>query len=76
MIVLKEHIVQMFWLSKRRGYLIHMWWNIALFIDDTWSDLSDMHINHETIIGVNFKKFVFRKVFGVDVVLDIAMLMR
>lgn len=76
MVVLKEHVVEMKWLCKRESILTHVRRNIALLINDAWSNLSDVHVNHEAIVGINLKKLVLSQVFGINVVLNVAMLVR
>jgi len=53
-----------------------MGWNIARIINYTWSYLSDVHINHKTIVSINFKKFIFSQRFGFNIMLDIDVLVR
>jgi len=53
-----------------------MGWNIALFLNQTWSYLSDVHINHKTIVSINFKKFIFSQRFGLNIMLNIGVLVR
>lgn len=53
-----------------------MWWNVADFINNTWSNLSNMHIDQKTIVSVDLEKLIFREIFSIDVVLNIAVLMR
>ena len=74
MVVLEEHIVQVKVVFETRGYLIHMWWDVADLVDDAWSNLSDVHIDEKTVVGVDLSELVFGQVSGVEVVLDIAVL--
>ena len=53
-----------------------MWWDVAHFINNSWSNLSDMHIDQKTVVSVDLEKLIFCEIFGVNVVLDIAVLMR
>lgn len=53
-----------------------MGWDIALIINYTWSNLSDVHINHKTVVSINFKKFIFGQSFSLDIMLDIDVLVR
>ena len=76
MVVLKEHVVEMKWLSKSKSFLTHVRWNIALLIDDAWSNLGDVHVNHETVVGIDLKKLILSQVSGINVVLNVAMLVR
>jgi len=75
-IVLEEHIVQSLTILKLWVDLIHMGWDIALIINYTWSNLSDVHINHKTVVSINFKKFIFGQSFSLDIMLDIDVLVR
>ena len=49
--------------------------NISLLIDYTRSYLRNMHVDHQAIVSIDLGKFVISKIFGVDVMLDIAMFM-
>jgi len=75
-IVLEEHIVQTLTILKLRVDLIHMGWDIALIINYTWSYLSNVHINHKTVVSINFKKFIFGQSFSLNIMLDIDVLVR
>jgi len=59
MIMIKEFVVEGISIILIEINRIVIWWNVALFINDSWSNLSNMHINHQTVIGINFKQFVF-----------------
>jgi len=76
MIVLEEHIVQLKTILELWVDLVHMGWDIALLVNYTWSYLSNVHINHKTIVSINFKKFIFGQSFSFDIVLNIDMLVR
>ena len=75
MIMLEEHVVQLWVASEAGSPLIHVRWNVANFVDNSWSNLGDVHINQEAVVGVDLKKLVLGKVFGVNILLDIAYLM-
>jgi len=53
-----------------------MGWNIALFLNNSWSYLSDVHINHKTIVSINFIEFLLCQSFSLDIMLDIDVLVR
>lgn len=75
-VVLEEHVVQMEIVSIGRSNLVHVWWNVANFVINAWSHLSNVHIDQETIVSVDFEKLVFSEVLGIKVVLNITMLVR
>lgn len=50
--------------------------DVAYLINHTWSHLSDVHVDQKTVVSVDFKQLVFGQVFSLEVVLDIAMLVR
>lgn len=75
MIMLEEHVVQHWLTSKAGSPLIHVRRNVADFVDNAWSNLGDVHINQEAVVGVDLKKLVLGKVFGVNILLDITYLM-
>ena len=75
-IVLEEHVVQLKTILKLWVDLIHMGWDIALLVNYTWSYLSNVHINHKTIVSINFKKFILGQRFSFDIMLNIDMLVR
>lgn len=54
--------------------LVHMSWNIALFVNYAWSYLSNVHINHKTVVSINFEKFILGQRFSFNVMLNIDML--
>jgi hypothetical protein len=54
----------------------HMGWNIINFLNDTWSNLSNVHINKKTIISIYFLKFFWSQLLGINIMLNIAVLMR
>ena len=56
------------------GNLVHVWRDVADFIDLAWSDLSDVHIDHETVVAIDLHELFLVQVFGVKVVLNINML--
>ena len=56
--------------------MIHVWWNIRNFINHSRSNLRNMHINHQTIVAINFHQLVLAQIFRVDVVLNISVLVR
>lgn len=74
--VLIEHIVQLEVWGKRRSNMVHVWRNIALFNDIAWPDLGNMHIDKQTIVSVNFIKFILGELSRVNVILNVAMLVR
>ena len=74
MVVLKEHVIQMKWIGKSWSNLIHVWWNVARLINNTRSNLSDVHIDQKTVISINFEQFVFSQFFGVQIMLDVTVL--
>ena len=74
MIVLEEHIVQIFILSEPKCDLVHMWWNITNLIDNSRPDLSNMHVDHQAIVAIDLKQFVLCQVFCVNIMLNVAML--
>ena len=45
-------------------------------MDDAWSNLGDMHINHEAVVAVDLIKLILSQRGGVDVFLDVNMLER
>ena len=53
-----------------------MWWDVADFINNTWSNLSNMHIDQKTIVSVDLEKLFFGEIFSFHIVLNIAVLMR
>jgi len=53
-----------------------MGWNIALFLNNSWSYLSDVHINHKTIVSINFIEFLLCQSFSLNIMLDIDVLVR
>lgn len=57
-VVLEEHVIQMKWVGKSWSNLVHVWGDIAGLINNTWSNLSDMHVNQKTIVSIDFKQFV------------------
>jgi hypothetical protein len=75
-VVLEEHVVQMEIVSIGRSNLVHVWWNVANFVINAWSHLSNVHIDQETIVSVDFEKLVLSEVLGIKVVLNITMLVR
>lgn len=75
MVMLEEHIVQMEWVRETWGNLVHVWWDVADFLDDSWSNLGDMHIDEKTVVSINFNKFFLIQIFGIDIVLNITVLM-
>lgn len=50
--------------------------DVAYLINHAWSHLSDVHVDQKTVVSVDFKQFVFGQVFRLEVVLDIAVLVR
>ena len=56
------------------GNLIHVWRDVADLIDLAWSDLSDVHIDHETVVAIDLHKLFLVQVLGVKVVLNISVL--
>ena len=75
-VVIKEHIVQVEIILESGSGLTHVRRDIPLLINDARSHLRNMHINHQGVVSINFKKFVVSKILGVDVVLDVTVLMR
>jgi hypothetical protein len=51
-----------------------MWGDVRLLINDAWSNLSDVHVDQQTVVTVDFIKFVLIEISGVDIVLDVHML--
>ena len=74
--VFKEHVVQMNWAFKVWSDLVHVWWDVRLFLNDSWTNLSDMHVNHETVVCINFNQLFFGEISSVDVILNITMFVR
>jgi len=75
MVMLEEHVVQIEHIRETWCELVHVWWDIAHFLDDSWSHLGDMHIDEETVVSINFNKLVLAQIFGIDVILNITVLM-
>jgi len=59
MIMIEEFVVESISIILIEINPIVIWWNIALFVNDSWSNLSNMHVNHQTVVGINFEQFVF-----------------
>jgi hypothetical protein len=53
----------------------HVWWHVVYFLNDTWSNLGDMHVNKKTVVCINLIELLWSQLIGIDVVLNIAMLM-
>ena len=75
-VVLEEHVVQVQVVSESQSGLVHVRRDVAYLINHTWSHLSDVHVDQKTVVSVDFKQLVFGQVFRLEVVLDIAMLVR
>lgn len=73
--MLEEHVVQVQVALEASGHLIEVGWNVADLIDDTGSNLGDVHVNEEAVVSVNLEELVLGQIFGVNVVLNIAVLM-
>ena len=73
---LEEHVVKMNWLIEGRSVVIHVSWHIADLVDDTWSHLSDVHIDHQAVVSIDLIKLLLRKILCLNVVLDIHVLVR
>jgi hypothetical protein len=58
MVMFKEHVIQVKWVSKTWSNLVHMWWNIAGLINNAWSNLSNVHIDQKTVVSVYLEKFI------------------
>lgn len=76
MVVLEEHVVQMQWVLESWGNLVHMWWNVADLVNLSGSDLSDMHVDHQTIVAINLHELFLGQVFGIQIVLNVGVLVR
>jgi hypothetical protein len=74
--MLEEHVVQMKIVSEGRSSLVHVRRNVANFVNNTRSNLGNMHIDQKTIVSVDFEKFVVCEVFSINIVLNITMLVR
>ena len=74
-VVLEEHVVQMEWVTESWRNMVHVWWDIADFLDNTWSDLGDMHIDEKTVVSINLDKLFLAQIFGIHIILNITMLM-
>jgi len=74
-VVLEEHVVQMEWVGEAWGDVVHVWWHVAHFLDNTWSHLGDMHIDEKTVVSVNLNELFLAQILGVHIVLNIAVLM-
>ena len=74
-VVLKEHVVQVAWVGKGWSNLVHVWWNIACLVDYAWSHLGDVHIDQKTVVSINLEKFILSQILGVNIMLDVAVLM-
>lgn len=59
MIEVKEHVVKVLTLITSRFNLVKMSRNVAHFIQVLGSHLTDVEIDHMTVICVNFKHLVF-----------------
>jgi len=73
--MLEEHVVQVQVALEASSVLIEVGRNVADFINDTGSNLGDMHINKKGVVGINLEELVLGQIFGVNVLLDIADLM-
>ena len=61
-------------LNEVSVHLVHVRRHVALFLNDAGTDLSDMHVDHETIVSVDFEKLIVSEILGIKEVLDIHML--
>jgi hypothetical protein len=73
-VVLEEHVIQMKWVGESWSNLVHVWWDIASLINNSRSNLSDVHIDQKTVISINFEQFIFSQFLGVHIMLDITVL--
>ena len=76
MVVLEEHVVQIQLVTEGGRYLIHVWWNVAHLLNHPWPNLSDVHVNHETVVAINFEQLILIQAVGLDELLDVHVLVR
>lgn len=58
MVVLKEHVVQVVVTRKASSSLIEVRWDVADLVDDTRSNLCNVHIDKEGIVSVDLEELV------------------
>ena len=67
-IELKVHVVQMVIDSLLMSNLVQVAWDVALLIKVLRTDLSNMHVNHVSIVTVNLHHLVLVIAIDIDVV--------
>ena len=67
-IELKVHVVQMVIDSLLMSNLVQVAWDVALLIKVLGTDLSDVHVNHVSIVTVNLHHLVLVIAIDIDVV--------
>lgn len=58
------------------GHLCHVRWDVGGLINHARSDLSNVHIDHQAVVPINFKELVFVQGLGLDEALDVDIFMR
>ena len=53
------------------GNLVHVWRDVADLIDLTWSDLSNVHVNHVRVEAVDIEHLILVVAVNVDGVLHV-----
>ena len=78
MVVFKEHVIQ----SQTRvkllvcSNLVHMCGDVRLIVNDPWSNLGNMHVYQQAVVGVDFEEFILSQTLGLNVMLNVNMLVR
>lgn len=62
------------WLTEGWSEVVQMAWHVANLIDDSWSHLSDVHVDHQTVVSVDLVKLLRSQILCFDIVLDVNML--
>lgn len=77
MVEVEEAVVKMLvGLEESWVFLVEPRGDVAFFVQAFRSDLSNVHVYKESVVAIDLKKFVLGQVFGIDVVLDVNVLVR
>jgi hypothetical protein len=76
MVELEEHVVEMLVSVTDRLYLVEALRNIADLVEVLGAYLANMQVNQVAVKAIDFKHFVLSEPLGVDVMVDMNMLMR